>query len=211
MRFRVRPKATEALRRFHRNRPTKPRQRPCRRGAACSREANLAGGAVAGASPLGVSSNPPSSPTPRPFLIPHPPIPHSSHPAFLILQSLIQNFPKFFCHRLARGAYNHLKSCGGGRREALEIARIEPKTNEIRRFLPLGARGRARRDFFMRVPLRPRRRLCYTHAAFDHGRGFGWDVRTWVNSGRQNDGSWKWKRAKQVNHQVGREAGWPSG
>ena len=35
------------------------RQHTCRRGAACPREADLAGGAVAGASPFGVSSKPP--------------------------------------------------------------------------------------------------------------------------------------------------------
>ena len=50
------------VRRFHRNRPTKPRKRTGRRGVACSREANRAVGAVARASPLGVSSRPSGRP-----------------------------------------------------------------------------------------------------------------------------------------------------
>ena len=64
---------------------------------------------------------------------------------------------------------------------------------------------------FFRGPLARTAAVWYTHGVFDHGRGFGWDVRTWVNSGRLYDGSWTWKKAQQVNHQVEREAGWPDG
>ena len=64
---------------------------------------------------------------------------------------------------------------------------------------------------FFRGPLARTAAVWYTHGVFDHGRGFGWDVRVWVNSGRQYDGPPKWKRTKQVNHQVEREAGWPDG
>ncbi len=37
---------------------------------------------------------------------------------------------------------------------------------------------------FFRGPLARTAAVWYTHGVFDHGRGFGWDVRPWVNAGR---------------------------
>ncbi len=79
---------------------------------------------------------------------------------------------KFFCHRRMPVAYIHVSGFA-------RICAAPNKTRGIRRF-----GRRVRRVYFFRGPLARTAAVWYTHGVFDHGRGFGWDVRPWVNAGR---------------------------
>ena len=105
----------------------------------------------------------------------------------------------FFCHRRMPTAYILVSG----------FARICAAPNKIRGIGVSG--GVCAACIFFRGPLARTAAVWYTHAVFDHGRGFGWDVRPGLTPGVSRNGPRKWKRAQQVNHQVEREAGWPDG
>ena len=126
--------------------------------------------------------------------------PHASHPMRVPRAAKLS--PKNLNFFVIEGCRRHIFKCRASRGYA-------PRPIKQGESGVLG--GVCAACIFFRGPLVRTAAVWYTHGVFDHGRGFGWDVRVWVNSGRQYDGPPKWKRTKQVNHQVEREAGWPDG